>query len=235
MVKKPKNLGNIKEIKIPKKDEKLAEFIGIILGDGNITNYKGYKKNKYIARYDVRIAGNAEDDYEYLVDYVWGLAEHLFNIEPKIYRHNSYKCIYIRLQGIRVVEFLSKTGLKSGNKIKNQTTIPMWVWKKDSYLKACIRGLIDTDGSVYELLPNWPGLFQIIFTNQNLTLLNDVRNALIKLDYKVSKISNLNKNNSRPRIYITKKDEVIKFYNDVGFKNPKHSRKLEKYFNSPVV
>ena len=45
---------NTKRISIPKKDEKLAEFIGIVLGDGNLN---AYKKGKKVRTYMVRIAG----------------------------------------------------------------------------------------------------------------------------------------------------------------------------------
>lgn len=139
--------------------------------------------------------------------------------------------MYISLYSLKLVEFFSEMKLFPGNKIKNQSTIPEWIWKDKSYLSACIRGLYDTDGSVYELLPHWPGLFQIYFSNRNLTLLKDVRKALIKLEIKVSEISNL-KEGSTPRIYITKKDQIKKFYKTIGFKNQRHIRKFE---NSPIV
>ena len=45
---------NTKQISIPKKDEKLAEFIGMVLGDGNLN---AYKKGKKVRTYMVRIAG----------------------------------------------------------------------------------------------------------------------------------------------------------------------------------
>jgi len=231
-MKKPKNWGqikgglnspgNTKEIKIPKKDEKLAEFIGIALGDGNIHSYI---KSKKIRNYSIRIAGDSRHDYEYLTKYVSKLSQGLFSLEPKFHYRTGTNCMYLSLYGLKLVQYFSELGLKPGNKIKNKLTIPDWVWKKDSYLKACIRGLYDTDGSVYELLPHWPGLFQIYFSNKNLTLLRDVRKALIKLGFKVSKISGLKKD-ATPKIYITRKEEVQKFYKTIGFKNQKHFKKF---------
>ena len=105
--------------------------------------------------------------------------------------------------------------------------------KNNCFLRNCLRGLYDTDGSVYELLPHWPGLFQIYFSNKNTNLLNDVRNALISLGINVSNISHQDGRNT-PRIYITRKDQIIKFCNTIGFKNQKHFRKLQKLY-SPVV
>jgi len=220
--------GTTKQISFPEENENLAEFIGIVLGDGNINVYnKGKKSGTYM----VKIAGDSKKDYEYLTNHIANLSKRLFDIEPKFYQSKNSNCFYVLLHGIKLVQYLSEKGLKDGNKIKNQATIPKWVWKEDSYLKACIKGLYDTDGSVYELLPHWPGLFQISFDNNNFTLLKDVRKALIKLGFIVSNISSGRK--GAFKIYITRKEQIHKFYKEIGFSNPKHSRKLEKHFNSP--
>ena len=173
-----KSWGNIKVINIPAKDERLAELVGIILGDGNI---HVYQKSRDISYYSLRIAGNYIKDYEYLTKYVANLCEDLFLIKAKFYKQPKTNCLYILLQGRLVIDFLINIGLKSGNKIKSQVTIPKWIWENDNYLKFCVRGLIDTDGCIYEMTPHWPGLFQLNFENRNFTLLKDTRNALINL------------------------------------------------------
>lgn len=223
--------GNTKRISMPNPSEELAEFFGIVLGDGNV---ESYKKGKKIRAYSVKIAGDSLNDYEYLVNYVFVLSKKLFNIEPKIYFSKRSRCAYVVLHGVMLVKYLEKMGLTSGNKIKNQVTIPSWIWEKEEYLKSCIRGLIDTDGSVYELLPNWPGLFQISFDNNNIRLLEDTRKALIHLGFNVSKISK--KGDYGGRIYLTRKDQIKKFYEEIGLNNPKHSKKLACVsWLSPVV
>lgn len=55
--------GTTKTIRISKKDEKLAEFIGIVLGDGNIHSFK---KGKKVGVYSIRIAGDSRHDRNYL-------------------------------------------------------------------------------------------------------------------------------------------------------------------------
>ncbi len=212
---------NRKQINIPEKNENLAEFIGIMLGDGNI-----YVNEKYKA-YQVKIVGDFYKDFIYLNNYVKKLIINNFSISPIFYKRKRDNGLDIKLNSINLVKSLLDLGLKSGDKIKNQVTIPDWIYKKEKYLVSCIRGLFDTDGSVYELLPNWPGLFQITFTNKNMTLLQDTRKALLKLKIKVSNISNLNSKDSTPRIYITKKEEIKKFLRKVGFSNPKHLNKLK--------
>lgn len=211
-------INNENVIKYPEKSVKLAELVGIILGDG------GIYENKEAGVYDIRIAGDSVKDRDYMLNYVKPLMDELFNINVKVYFFKNRRCVHLKFSSVRLVEFLKNIGLKSGNKIKTQVTIPDWIKNDLNFLSACLRGLIDTDGSIYELLPNWPGLFQINFQNYNQTLLKDVRNSFLNLGYNISKIS------MGTKIYLTRKDNLNKFYKEVGFSNPKHRNKY-----SPVV
>lgn len=226
---KKKRGWNLKIINIPPLDEKLTEFVGIVLGDGNIHQHQSTNGTSYM----VRISGDSIKDKEYLENYVAKLGENLFNIKAKFYLHKDHNELMVLFVGRLVVEFMIHIGLKPGNKIQSQTTIPKWIWKSDELLKACIRGLIDTDGSVYELLPNWPGLFQLTFENRNITLLRDLRKAFLKLGYNISKICG-NRTEHGTKFYITRKADIKKFYKEICFSNPKHKRKLDALY-SPVV
>jgi intein/homing endonuclease len=220
-------MGKVTVISTPKNDEKLAEFIGIMLGDGNIFSLKSGKK---ISVHSIRIAGDSRNDAEYLTNFVAPLTENLFHIKPKIFDHKHFNCTYVAVYSIQLVRFLGTHGLKPGNKIKNKLSIPAWVWNDKKSLKACLRGLVDTDGSVYELSPNWKGLYQLSFKSKNKRLLNDVRDAFLQLGFCISKIT---RNDS---VCLTKKTELMKYYKEVGFNNPKHRMKIERSFKiSPVV
>ena len=213
----------LKAIKIPPKDEKLAELVGIILGDGNIHKFIGKKSTSYM----VRIAGDSVKDKEYLIDYVKPLCDSLFDIESQIHLHKSHKEMFINLNSKLIVEFFELMGLTCGDKIVNQITIPPWIQVSLLFLKACIRGLVDTDGSIYELKPHWPGLWQICFTNKNQQLIGDFRDSLIKLGINCSNIYNYPDSIKASKVYITKGSELRKFYKEIGFSNPKHLNKLQ--------
>ncbi|MBI2659821.1 LAGLIDADG family homing endonuclease [Candidatus Woesearchaeota archaeon] len=133
--------------------------------------------------------------------------------------------------GRLVVDFLIDTGLKPNDKIKSQVTIPDWIKENDSYLRSCIRGLIDTDGCVYEMLPHWPGLFQLNFENRNITLLRDTREALIKLGYHPSKICGKRTINGT-KFYISRKEEIKRFYKEIGSSNDRNIKQFNKVLNS---
>lgn len=208
---------NLKQITVPKYGRELAEFVGIVLGDGNIYSYKG----KNLA---IRVSGDSRHDALYLREYVAPLVHNLFSITPAFYQSKRSNCLHLLARSKLLVEFFNQMGIKSGNKTKNQSTIPSWIYENEDFLKACVRGLIDTDGSVYEMLPHWPGLFQIYFGNKNLTLLNDLRKSFLVLDYNPSNITNLSR---LPCFYLTRKSNIVKYSTEVGFHNLKHSNKLK--------
>ncbi len=210
--------GSLINIRIPERNEKLAELIGIILGDGNV-NY--YKRGKKIGVYQVTIAGDKKLDRDYHLNHVSPLFNELFDVEikEKISKKNNGRFLVISSK--QLVNFFIENGLKSGDKIRNQVTIPPWIKENPAYLKACIRGLYDTDGSVYKLTNQ--NSYQVCFTNRNRVLLDDTRNALLSLGIMVSKIT------KEKDILITKKSELRKFLNEVGFQNPKHLNKVRMW------
>ncbi len=217
--------GSTLKITIPKKDERLAEFIGAVLGDGNISCYKEGSK---IRVYQVKIAGDYNADREYHC-YLKNISEKLFGLkvgEVVIPKNNER---FLVLSSKKLVEFLIGEGLKAGDKIKNQITIPPWILKDRDCLRACIRGLIDTDGSIFRMSKRDSNLIRISFTNYNKTLLNDARNAFIALGFSPTRII------QNKRFFISKQSEIRKYLKEVGFSNKKHRDRSYKFFHSPVV
>ena len=213
--------GSTKNIILPEDSIDLAEFYGIMLGDGNLYVNKGYK----IGVYQVRIVGDSRHDRLYLETYVKPLLEKLFSFQVKVYKQKNANAIVLIITGKRLTEFLAMKGFISGDKIKNQLDIPSWIKNNKEFTKACLRGLYDTDGSVYKLTNQ--NSYQILFTNYNNRLLNDVRDSLLSLGIGVSQIS-------RGRdITITKKSELRKFLNEVGFSNSKHLDKVKMWNLAP--
>ena len=214
--------GSTINIKFPEKDERLAELIGAILGDGNISYHKGYK----IGVYQVNITGHKELDKDYHLNYLSNIFRELFNIKTIELLAKKNNGRHLVATSRKLVEFLIKDGLKAGNKIKNKTTIPLWIWEKDSYLKACLRGLIDTDGSIFRMSNKDPNLLRISFTNYNLTLINDARKAFTMLGLSPSKII------KNKQFFLSRKADISKYLKEIGFSNKKHTERLEKFIAS---
>lgn len=125
-----------KEITIPSRSEELAEFFGIMLGDGGITKYQ------------VTVTLHSIDDKEYGV-FVKALMKKTFSVDPSVYFRTDVHAFGIVIARKRAVEFLSSQGLVVGNKVKQKIRIPPWILENEAYSIACMRGLMDTDGSMY--------------------------------------------------------------------------------------
>lgn len=231
-----KSSGNIKSINEPEDSKEFAEFYGIMLGDGNSHRTSFYKsRDNKRGVYRIRIVGDSRLDNKYLVEYVKPLIEDLFRIKvrvgifkPKENFKNSKNGMFIEAHSVELVNFLESKGFKPGNKIKNKLRIPSWIKVNKTYLSACLRGLYDTDGSVYKLTNQ--NSYQFCFTNHNSGLLNDVRDSLLLLGINCSRIS------KGTDIYITKKEELRKFLKLIGFSNNRHLKKIKMWnLESPVV
>ena len=209
--------GSTKNINVPLETEELSEFYGIMLGDGNLTKMKAHK----VGTYQIRIVGDSRNDRDYLINYVKPLIEKLFNVKTGIFKIKNENAICLSVHSRKLVEFLEEKEFKPGDKIKNQLGIPDWIKKDKKLLCACLRGLYDTDGEIYKL--NEQNSFQVVFTNYNERLINDVRKALQDLGIIPSRIYN------GKRLFITKKSELGKFLKHIGFSNFKNLAKIKTW------
>lgn len=126
-----------KHVILPKFSEDLAEFFGIMMGDGGINN-----------PWQANITLNSIADADYS-KYILGLCGKLFGVTPAIRKRKERNALIVSLASTSVVDFLVLNGLPRGNKLKNGLRIPGWILKKSAYQKTCVRGLIDTDGCIF--------------------------------------------------------------------------------------
>lgn len=120
----------------PEKSVELAEFMGIAMGDGGMTNRQ------------LIITLNHITDLAYS-RFVVRLIKKLFHITPAVYHvpKNSVNNIVISRSGL--ITYLHSLGLPIGHKIRQNLDMPDWIKENSDYTIACIRGLVDTDGSVF--------------------------------------------------------------------------------------
>ena len=218
------SIGSLKKIPKIKFDEKLSEFVGAVLGDGHVGFYK---KGKKIGAYHVRIAGDLIKDKDYHTNYLKPLCENLFKLKAREILCKKHNERFLDISSKELVNFFSLMGINPGNKITNQSTIPTWIFKETKHLKACVRGLIDTDGSIFRMSKRDSNLIRIGFTNHDKTLLIDTREAFVRLEFHPSKII-------RNRTFcISRQGEITKYLKEIGFSNKKHKDRLKKFKNSP--
>ena len=124
-------------IKKPVFSEKLAELVGILLGDGST------------AKYQIVVTLCDKDEKPY-GKFVSGLIKKLFDVPVNVNRRAECSVINIAISRVELVRFcVNDLKLKRGSKIKHQVDIPNWIKANKLFLVSCVRGLIDTDGTVF--------------------------------------------------------------------------------------
>ena len=183
-----------------------AEFIGIMLGDGNIY------QNSIRIMMDKR-----EIPYQ---EHIKNLFYQLFKLKLKEYETKNSNQFRLYKDSKNLTELLLSYGLKRGNKIKNQIGIPIWILKDEIYSSRCIRGLVDTDGCVF-----WDKRDKrvyINFSNSSTKLLSDFKFIAGKLGLNFAKSGSNN-------VCLYRKNEIERYIKQIGFSNRKHIDKINYY------
>lgn len=166
------------------KNNELAEFIGILLGDGNIRDFSTVVEgNNHVTVYRVSVTLNSEE--EEIQNRVKELFKRISGREPTTYYSKHSKAVDIYLYSKDFVERLEDVGMQTGNKKENQVGVPEWVKEDESFSKACLRGLVDTDGAIY--VRSHDGYRVVQFKNASQTLLNDFEEMCESLGVSTSK------------------------------------------------
>lgn len=117
-------------------DERTAELVGIILGDG------------HVSRYQVSITLDMTSDVAYAAK-VSALCRDVFGTAPTVRTRSALNCIVLTVSSIKITRWLNSIGIPCGNKLRNGVDIPACIKSKPALYRACLRGLFDTDGSIY--------------------------------------------------------------------------------------
>lgn len=211
----PSLITKAKLIKNPKFSQKLAEFTGIVMGDGGLT------------RSQLHVSCNSRDDREYAF-FVKDLIEGLFNVSVSICYPKNELVMVLVVSRKKLVEFCKqKLGLHVGNKLKQGLDIPSWVKQNINFQKACIRGLFDTDGCLFYERHRIKGKVysyqRLNFTSASPQLRESVNCFLKQIGFS-SRIRN------NRCVQIENKGEIKRYFDIVGTHNPKHLRRfMEEY------
>ncbi|MDD5464579.1 MAG: LAGLIDADG family homing endonuclease [Candidatus Moranbacteria bacterium] len=193
-------------------DEQLAELVGIYLGDGTLTSDF------------IRITGDKRFDINYF-QYLNKLTEKIFGIKGSTREEKNKNQIYFEICSKNVSDYFQTTfNFKVGDKIRNKTCIPEPILNDKRLFFACLRGLIDTDGSVSK--DN--NAVSIRFHSNNPVLLNQVKESDFITDIFTIK--------SHPQQTGTKSFEKIKEYFElIGSSNLRHIVRYLEYLNGNIL
>lgn len=199
---------------LPKNSIQLAEFFGLMMGDGGINN-----------PWQITITMNFIKDKNYS-DYISELIINLFGVAPVMRKRKGRQALVISLASTTVVNFLVDNGLIRGNKIKGGLKIPLWILSKKSYRIACVRGLVDTDGCLFIHKHSVGGKkynnIGLCFTSYSKDLINQVA-EIFEENKIIPHISNKGRN-----IYLYKEEAIARYLKIFGTSN----NRISKVFNN---
>jgi DNA-binding transcriptional regulator WhiA len=201
-------------MKIPNlRNRKLAEFVGILLGDGSITR-----------TYQNRIQITLNKNEILYAKYIQKLITEIFDIDAKIKFRKTENALDIHIFKRKIIDFLlDGVGLKESPKWNRQIVPKIFL---NNYLeKLILRGYFDTDGSVV-ILKNgrapYPRLEMKICPSP-------MRNSLIKiLKRQKFHFGNYLIENGRTRIQLNGRTQAKRWMNLIGISNPLQLERLQK-------
>lgn len=214
LLKYPKK-SHRKKVTLPVNSEKLAELMGIVLGDGGINNV-----------WQLVITLNSISDLEYS-QYVKSLLENLFGIKVAVRKRKNKNALVLVCSSTTLVDFLVSKGAVRGNKIKQHINIPDWIKGNDRYEKHFVRGLVDTDGGLYihrhkvanKLYKN----IGFCFASLSPKLINSVSGIMRKSGIEPHIMANESK------IYLYSQKAVLDYLSIFGSSNPRITEKYKQW------
>lgn len=190
---------NKKEIMVPKYSVDLAEFFGVILGDGHLT------------RKTLILAGNSFEESHYV--YLSKKVKVLFGIGSKIFKIKDQNSMQLRVNSTELIKFLINQGFVLGDKIKNKESLPRWIFKDKKFVYGALRGMFDTDGGIYQKQKGYKRAV-IEFQTKSPYIRKDLFELIEKGGFKPSK--------SDGNVRIQNQEEVLRFFQLIGSANPKN-------------
>ncbi len=216
---KPKRIFKIKFPNL--KDPKLAEFVGILLGDGSLGIYECKSNGKIKLQYRVKVTLNSIDDKEY-VQYVERLIFQLFGLMPiKKFKKNEKVCELLIFRKDILSFLIQKVGLRLAPKWK-RAIIPSRYLGSRLELNV-LRGYFDTDGSVVITKNNG-----ILYPRLEMKVSpSPMQKQIIKiLERRKFRFGVYSIGKGKVRIQLNGISQLRKWIKEIGFKNPKHLKKI---------
>lgn len=206
---KKTGFNTLRKVRFPRPSARLAELLGIFYGDG------------HVGVYQASVVTSSETDREHAF-YVKELIEKLFKVPVSLSFRRDKKACVILVSSKEVCRFLQMMGMPAGNKIVKGIRIPEWVQSDIRYSRFLLRGLIDTDGCVYEDRHTVKGNAYtstcIAFTSASSELIEFVYSAMKAEGYTPTRWGR--------NVRLRRQLDVQSYAKHIGFSNPKHAMKI---------
>jgi len=218
--------------------EELAEFIGIMVGDGHLGHYSGkdYRGRNYVIN-EIKISGNkSENGY---LNHIMNLFYELFHLKLYYTEDTEPNAIILRKNSKGILQFLNKVCGILLNRKTYIVEIPEIIKNSDDSIKcAFLRGLADTDFTVtFKNRTNKGHNYPVIKGGfKSRKLVEDLEILYPALGFRYCVVYDLKSRDKRIEgyytincIYLNGRRNFELWINKIGFSNPKFQRKTNKW------
>jgi len=204
-----------KSVTFPERCNEFAEFLGIYFGDGSISD------NPPVIV--ISLSYSTEKEYALFIS---KLIKKVFKTKAGMVQGKRTDNVQVQIYRISLVRFFEAN-------IKRNFGIPAWIKENSNYLTSCLRGIMDSEGSVYRV-ERGRRRIRVELKIYNQKLLEDVCEALKSLNFHPCIYR------KRNRLVLARQEEVDRYFNDVGSHNPKRMKRYLSLrgnltFGAPVV
>jgi len=218
--------GVVLKLIMNKINSQLAELTGAMMGDGCLSIIKSGKRKRKTAL----LTGHLQHDYEYYKEVIRPIVKKEFNIEGYLKKRKERNCVYF-IMGNGVFDFLDNLNFPIGKKIN--LFIPKAILEKEYLTKACIRGIFNTDGTIYRRYSKKYNkhtriydYLVIQFKLKSKITISQIKEALKKFGINSNKITN--ELNKYYILRITNQEDIKNFMESIKPSNLYH---VERYIN----
>lgn len=213
--------GTSQDFKIDIKNKFFLEFYGILIGDGWLGEYFSNKKKSRI----IGISGHREKDRDFFF-YCQRNIHYHFNRKAYFKEKPAYNAIELQISHKKLFEFLYiKLNFPVGRKGTGLKIHPKFLSFGFNHTKHIIKGIFDTDGSIYfDKTPAGNPYPCISIQMKAPELIKQIYEILIQNGFKVT-LQNID-NQKSPKITLKGKKQLDKWIAEIGSSNPRHSNKM---------
>ena len=216
-----------------------CEFFGALMGDGCITKHK--LKDKKYYKYIIIFSGHKSLDKEYHEKYLRDLIKKEFKLNSSVQLGKVKNVRTLKIFNKSLLNELIDYGFplgKKGQKLKIPRRFLKMPWE---YKKFIIRGLFDTDGSIYARRDEDYKYPHISITSRSRKLIEQLYKILRERDYSVW-ITKPNNSKLAESLVLKGIKNTKRWMKDIGSSNPKHvfkykywlkNKKLPAYLTGP--
>lgn len=208
--------NTLKRVSFPHQSISLAELLGIFMGDG------------HVGLYQATITTNSVTDLHH-AQFASSLISRLFKISAPVRKRKGMNACEVVISSKEACRFLVSQGMPCGSKIRDGVVIPRWIRKNESYKKAFLRGLFDTDGCFYVDIHRIKGKVYknagMAFSNRSLPLLKFFKKTLEVLGFHPTQ-------RTPYEVFLRRSADIEGYFKLIGTSNQKHLSRWKGFVDS---